>query len=93
MTGPALRALLRQIDIDEAVRRRAVVEAVSYARAETWRRRAQQWEDARPRPTDWPGRGTPEELAAADERCQAAAQACRNRAALIVAEEVFGDVA
>ena len=78
-----LRTLLRQIDLDEAMRRQAVLEAIANAAASTWHRRADLFDWARPRPYDYPGRASRDELAEADERCRLAALACRQRAALV----------
>jgi hypothetical protein len=82
-TRTRLRRLINQIDLDEPVRRRAVQQAILEATAEYWGRRAEDFEWARPRPDDFNGRATAEELAAADERCRLTALACRRKAALI----------
>ena len=81
-----LRTLLERIDLAEPMRRRAVQEAISQATAEWWRRRAEQFQWARPRPGDYNGAATSEELAAADERCLGIAQACLAKASLIELE-------
>jgi hypothetical protein len=90
MTGTAteatrtrLRRLLAQIDLGEQLRRRGVQQAIGDALAETWRWRAIEFEWARPRPDDFTGLATPEQLAAADERCRLTALACRRKAAMI----------
>lgn len=82
--------IIRQIDLDEAARRRAMQEAISYALAGQWRRRAETFEDAVPRPGDFTGRATQEELVEATERCRLTALACRQRAALIDLEAEGG---
>jgi hypothetical protein len=79
----ALRRLLQQIDLDEQVRRRSVQQAITEAEADHWRRRATDFDWARPRPDDFSGRATVDELAAADERCRMTALACRRKAALL----------
>lgn len=81
----ALRRLLQQIDIGEAMRRRAVQESISNALAATWRRRADMFEQARPRSADYPGHATAEQLAEADRRCAGVALACRSHAIAIEA--------
>ena len=55
-------------------------EASAEAEAATWERRAAMLEWARPRPGDWHGQATGEELRARYDRLTAEAQACRNRA-------------
>lgn len=69
---------------DQAVQfhQRVLQDALSEATASFWERRARQLEEAAPRPGDWPGRATPEQLSAARERCLSAAAACRHRATL-----------
>ena len=88
----ALRQLLHQIDVQEAVRRRAVQQAILHAEAAYWRRRAADFEWARPRPDDFNGQATPEELAEADRRCCATRDACLSKAQLIEAEAGGDDV-
>ena len=66
----------------EHFRGRVVQDALTEATGHYWRRRAEMLEAARPRPTDWPGRATPEELAERDASLAAAALACRERAAV-----------
>jgi hypothetical protein len=78
-----LRQLLHQIVLDEAMRRRSVQQAILTASAWWWRWRAEQFHRARPRPSDFNGQSSVEELGAADERCSETAQACLNRATLI----------
>ena len=75
-----LRRLLGRIDWVEPVRRRAVQAAITDALVETWIWRSYAFEQARPRPGDCTGQATPDELAAADERCAEVALACRNHA-------------
>ena len=78
-----LRRLLAQIDIDEVMRRRSLQQSISEAESWWWRWRAEQFDSARPRPTDFNGNATAADLAAADERCLGTIQACLNRADLI----------
>lgn len=61
---------------------RVVQDAFSEATAAYWERRATAFEDAAPRPGDYPGMATPEELSVARERCLSVAAACRARASL-----------
>jgi hypothetical protein len=82
----ALRRLLQQVDLDEQVRRRAVQDAIGYALADQWRRRAEVFEWAAPKPGDFLGKATSAEVAEAVIRCRESAQACLNRAALIELE-------
>lgn len=77
-----LRQLLQQIDLDEQLRRRAVQQAILQAEAWWWRWRAEQFDQARPRPSDFNGRASAEELAAAEERCRGVVHACLAKAAL-----------
>lgn len=55
--------------------------------ARYWRRRAQVYLDARPKPDDYLGQATPEALADQWDRLTATARACENRA--LIAEK-FG---
>lgn len=48
-----------------------------------WLRRADQFDAARPRPGEFTGHATPEELADADERCAEAARLCRFHASIV----------
>jgi len=88
----ALRRLLHQIDLDEQLRRRSVQSVILTASAWWWRWRAEQFDQARPRPSDFNGLATPADLAVADERCRQVAQACLNRATLIVWEAADVDL-
>lgn len=60
-------------------------EAITDSLAETWIWRSYTFEHARPRPGDFTGQATPAELAAAEERCAAVAEACRNHADALAA--------
>ncbi len=68
-------------------RARVVQDALIEASAAQWRVRATVFHAARPRPGDFTGRATPEQLAAIDTRLAAIALACRNRATFI---ELYG---
>ena len=59
-----------------------VLDALEHASSARWLRRAAQFEDARPKPTDYTGKATAAQLAAADARCAQAAQLCRHRAGI-----------
>lgn len=61
---------------------RLIRDAMNEATALYWLRRAEQFEWARPRPGDYPGRSTLRDINAADQRCRLAAEACRRQAAL-----------
>ena len=79
----ALRRLITQIDIDEQPRRRAAQQAILEAESWFWCWRAEQFHAAAPRPSDFNGRATAEQLAAATERCHATALACLRKAAFL----------
>jgi hypothetical protein len=78
-----LRELLARIDLGEAMRRRAVQQAITDALPETWRRRAQDFRAAAPKPGDHPGQATLLELAERGQECLAIALACERHAALL----------
>ena len=61
----------------------AIAEIVRAVDAKQNRERAAILDAIRPRPGDFTGRATPEEIAEQDRRLAEAAQACRNRAAVI----------
>ncbi|MGD7707253.1 hypothetical protein [Microlunatus sp. Y2014] len=73
------------IDINH-FRARVLQDCLSEATAAYWRGRAQTFEDARPKATDYNGRATSAQLAAKDAELAAIAAACRARA--LVAEAV-----
>lgn len=70
-------------DYLERFRVRVLQDALAEAEAATWDRRAETFEAARPRPDDFTGLATPDELLAREARLTAVARACRARAALI----------
>ena len=84
-------------------RLRVLADALSEATASYWNHRAEQFENAAPRPGDFTGRATAAELAERGRHCRARAQACRQRALLettatppippIVLAELTGDEA
>ncbi len=80
---PLLADLVASVDFEEAVRRRAVQDAITDSLVWQLRRRAEVFEWAAPRPTDFTGNATEEELFTAVNRCHARAQALRSKAALI----------
>jgi hypothetical protein len=61
---------------------RLIRDALNEATAAYWRRRANEFEAARPRDSDYPGNACPEQLDAQWDRLTAIAHACRNRAEL-----------
>lgn len=75
------QVVMHAFDADH-FRARVLQDCLTEATASYWRRRAVAFEAARPRPGDFNGRVTPDELAARDERCRLAAELCRHRAGL-----------
>lgn len=69
-------------DLDHFTRR-LLQDALNEARRSWWLKRAEDFERAKPRPGDFNGRATIEQLRARWRWCHATAQACRNKAALI----------
>lgn len=67
--------------------RRVIQDALADATQLYWLRRAQQFEDARPRSGDYMGRATRQDVAERDARLKEAAEACRARAAANVLDE------
>jgi hypothetical protein len=78
-----LARIFSRVDLDELTRRDAAREALNDALACTWRRRAEWFEWARPRLSDFNGNATAAELAERDRKLAAQALACRNKAALL----------
>lgn len=76
--------LLNAVHVNRTVQfhQRVVSDALAEATASYWERRARTFEEAAPRPGDYPGRATPDDLSAARQRCLGAAAACRARASL-----------
>ncbi|MHA6511317.1 hypothetical protein [Tessaracoccus sp. Z1128] len=71
--------------VDELTRPavRSVQEAITYAQPCTWTRRAEQLENARPRPGEFHGQATREDLAERYARLTEQAAACREHAELL----------
>lgn len=69
-------------------RARFLEQLLTEATADYWERRAEAFELAAPRPGDYLGHQTPEELARRAQRAAERATACRNHAALIRATGV-----
>ena len=67
----------------EHFRLRVLQDALTEATAAYWKRRAQAFEDAAPRPGDFNGRASRAELQEAYDRCHETALACRNHAELL----------
>lgn len=91
-TNPEAHALLERIAGNiagaERIQYRAFQDLMQVASAATWERRAAALEFARPRPGDFNGNATPEELAARDERLAREAEQCRNHAKLLRGERL-----
>lgn len=64
-------------------RARVLQDCLTAALPAVWERRAAAWEDARPRPGDYNGRASVDELVDRDRRCRAIAEACRRHARLL----------
>lgn len=60
---------------------RLMRDAMNEGTALYWQRRADQLDAARPRPGDYTGHATDEQIKATDQRLAEAAEACRARAA------------
>jgi len=73
VTGP-------RIDVDH-FGARVLQDALAEATAAYWRKRAADYERARSRPGDYQGQATAAQIAVADARLTAQADACRARAA------------
>ena len=78
-----LAELVAGVDFDEKVRRRAVQDAITGALAWQLRRRAEVFEAAAPRPEDFHGKASRDELAEAWRRCHGVALALRSKATLV----------
>jgi hypothetical protein len=79
--------LLRRFVEDETYLQRfveaAVLEALQHGSALWWERRAEAFDDAAPRLSDFHGQATPDELRAAVIRCRETAEACRQHAQIL----------
>lgn len=84
---------MRFADLPEHVehgRVRVLQDALADATAATWRRRAEMFRWAAPRPGDFTGRATRAELSERWQRCMKLAEACEHRATLGLDAETFG---
>lgn len=70
------------IEYVEHFQKRVVQDALAEATAAYWHRRANQFEAVLPRPGDFTGDATPEQLEARHRRITECVQACRHRAAV-----------
>lgn len=68
----------------EHFRERVLQDALAQATASYWHKRAEAFEAAAPRPCDFTGRATEEELEFRRRAMATAAQACRQKAALML---------
>lgn len=66
----------------EQFQRRLVADAMQEATAAYWRRRAAAFDAATPRPEDFRGQASPQEIKEQQARLRALAEACRHRAVL-----------
>lgn len=74
------------IDLREHIdnfQRRVIEDAITSSRGATWLRRASAFEAAAPRPDDFRGRATPEEIEVRRRRLKASALACRRHAGIM----------
>lgn len=72
--------------------RRILADVLRTATASYWNRRAAEFEAAKPRPDEFHGNATRDELSAAWRRCDDAARACRARAEVAPFDDVAGEV-
>ena len=90
--GSALEFLfdVDQLDYVNHFRIRVLQDALISADVQYWLRRAQAFEDAAPRPGEYHGRATREQLSMAYQRCMLAARNCRRHAQLL--REIYGEI-
>lgn len=74
--------MIEESELDNFVRR-MIVDCLCNAMPEVWERRAAVFDAAAPRPDDFHGRATKEELSEARRRCQLDARRCRSHAQLL----------
>lgn len=74
--------MFRNVDLADFAAR-VVQDALTAARPAHWLRRAAEFEAARPRPGDYHGQATPDEIAALDDRLALIAEQCRLHADLL----------
>ncbi len=82
----ALAALAEALDglaAAEHMQRRAIQETLTLATAAYWERRAATFESCRPRPGDYVGSATRDDLERLEVRCADVATECRRHAALL----------
>jgi len=79
---PVVARILERVDAAQ-LGRRVAQDALNEAAAATWWRKAEAYEWARPKPTDFNGNATPAELAERDRKLAAQAAACRHKAELL----------
>jgi hypothetical protein len=81
------------IDLDHFVAR-VLQDALTEATAQYWLRRTQAFEQAAPRPGEYNGNATPEELRERWKECVNTAKACRRHAQLLMSqpEEISDEV-
>ena len=83
----AIRTALEGIDLEQAARR-LIREAIAEALPTQWERRARVFESCRPRPGDYTGAATRDELAALDHRNAVSAAQCRMHAAMLRGDDL-----
>ncbi|WP_144009630.1 hypothetical protein [Enemella evansiae] len=71
------------LDIADAVALRGLIDTYQQATAAWWERRAEAFDWAAPRPGDFTGRATPEQVARRADHCREAARLCRAHAELL----------
>lgn len=76
------------VDFVDHFQRRVLVDALNEATAVYWRKRAETFEAARPRPGEFRGRATPDETRQRDQRLAQLAANCRLCAELALTEGV-----
>ena len=83
----AIQTALEGIDLEQAARR-LIREAIAEALPTQWERRARVFESCRPRPGDYTGAATRDELAALDHRNAVSAAQCRMHAAMLRGDDL-----
>lgn len=80
------------MDHFEQFERRLLQDALTSATQSYWIRRAQAFEDAKPRSDDYPGRATQDDLRDQWRRLDGMAKACRARAECVPFDDVTSEV-
>ena len=75
-----MSTLAENLEASIQMQRRAVQDMLQMATADFWERRAKQFEWAMPRPDDFLGRATEQEVAERAKRLRSAAPQCRAQA-------------